>query len=95
MGKRFGGTGGNLTTLKFSSDEVFVGVERRLDSTFDIINEMSFISQNVKNEWTVYGPFGRNGDPEWPFSFINNRSILGYEGDTTYSLVDSIVLYYC
>ena len=94
LGKRFGGTGGNPTTLKFSSDEVFVGVEGRLDSIFDDINEMSFISWNVKNEWTIYGPFGLNGDPERPFSFNNNRSILGYKGDILHNTMNSIVLYY-
>lgn len=92
MGKMFGQTKDNLTTIQFGPDEELIGVKGEVSyaGTFSVLYQLTFISQNKKNaKLTAHGPFGPDGDDSFSF----NGHILGCEGASS-DVVNTIRFYY-
>ena len=94
-GDRHGGKGGNLTVLKFASDEHLIGFKGKVDdSPLHVVVQLTFITISEKRKTSYYGPYGTTGSDS--FSFILGRAhknMIGLAGAASDVLEGFQVLY--
>ena len=92
LGKKYSGaldSYGNLTIIDIGDREQIIGVECKMETYYNYIDQITFISRKGNGHVVIYGPFGRLGKK----SFSVHGSIVGFFGEAS-NIINGIGVYY-